>query len=104
MEEFVKVWIVNEEGTVLHSNTEKPLPYSWSEIPRSEVIHRLVERVDFFYIFPATEVMLLETSPRLFLVVLRQKGPPGGPFLGPKGLVLLTVVTMAFGFAILFVF
>lgn len=88
------LWLVADDGTIISSTTERPLPLPWKELPVPRKIHgiRSVENVLFR---PKIFTVKLETVPQTYLVSHNERSLFQGPFLWIQGTHTFTTAALA---------
>lgn len=79
-----QLWIVNDEGKILSSNTSSGLPLGWEELPHPRKAHS-IRSTDSLFMKPKTFIIRLNTNPKAYLVSHNSSFLFQGPFLWVQG-------------------
>lgn len=100
------LWIVDENGSVLSSTSERPLPREWSQLVKPSTVHEFESDEDFFKIKPGVFIMRLDTAKTAYLLLEEDRRHWNGPlFMTQLTLVFITVcVALLFALTITFLY
>lgn len=78
------LWLVSQEGIILSTNTDLPLPIEWKLLHLPEDVHEMASNEDNI-LNPKTYVVKLNTTPTTYLISHNERALFQGPYLLLQG-------------------
>lgn len=97
------LWVVTSQGKILSSNSPKPLPANWNDLPHPKQVHGFESKKHSLF-SPKTFILKLDTAPASFLVSHNKQTLFQGPFLWIQGTHAFTTAMFAVLLALSLIF
>lgn len=93
------LWLINEKGRILATNSVRNLPGRWLDLPRPKKVHE-VRSTEKGFFKPRTFVIKLETTPTTYLISHNSGFFFKGPMIWIQGAHTFITATLAIFFAL----
>lgn len=91
-----EAWLVGENGLILNSENQKPLPKPWSALPKPATAKEIASTENFFRLGAPVLVFKLEAPQRtLYLVIQEPNRPLWGPLIITQALMTTSTIIVA---------
>ena len=92
-------WLVSEDGVVVHTRPDRPFDLSWREVSISKTPHELTRSFNLFRLGPGLFSILLDRSPKTYLVIREERQAFWAPMMFAQGALLFVSVFTSMGLA-----
>lgn len=101
----VNLWLVDESGKLISSNTEKPLPHDWQRVGLPKEPREMTTNEGIFRFASTSMIVKLESKPPAYLVAIQdEEGYFSGPLFASQAVLTFVTVCIAIFFSLFFTF
>lgn len=101
----LNLWLINEAGEVISSNSNKNLPSHWTGVRLPKEVHEVTSNESFFRMAPQLFIVKLDAKPTAYLISAQDEEPWfSGPAFASQTILTFATVCVAIFFSLFFTF